>query len=103
MATAEIAPNFSGPLGGVRQALKCCFVSAVVSPDDEMNFPYTCTHTHQTPILFQLKGPLLYIDPLQYKLVDQYHVTTAMVSIWMGDRLKIGHTTCFSSLETNSS
>lgn len=61
------------------------------------------THTHQTPILFQLKGLLLYTDPLQHKLVDQYHVTTAMMSIWMGDKLKIEHTTCFSSLETNSS
>ena len=92
MATAEIAPNFSGPLGGVRQALKCCFVSATISPYDEVNFlhlyTHTHTHTHQTPIPFQLKGLLLYTDPLQYKLVDQYHVITAMISIWMGDGLK---------------
>jgi len=27
MATAETAPNLSGPLGGVKQALNCCFAS----------------------------------------------------------------------------
>ena len=105
MATAETAPNFSGPLGGVRQALKCCLVSAALSPHDKMKI---ATHNNiHTPTKHQ------YCSSWKANCSILTHCNTSwltsttrqlnMISIWVGDSLKILHTSCFNSLETNSS